>query len=101
MQRAVAQLGQPVEEQRLDPCVIVEVLEMPAPLDRAEHVRGDRRRTVRADVDAEGVRDVEHARDPEAAGHIELQDVDIVSRRVRNYHFNPQFGPFMDQLWVR
>jgi hypothetical protein len=32
---------------------------------------------------------------------IALQDVDIVSRRVGNYHFHPLFATFLDQLWVR
>ena len=27
--------------------------------------------------------------------------IDLVSRRVKNYQHNPQFGLLVDQLWVR
>jgi hypothetical protein len=30
----------------------------------------------------------------------ELQTT-LVSRRVGNYQYNPQWGPLLDQLWVR
>jgi peptide/nickel transport system substrate-binding protein len=30
-----------------------------------------------------------------------LRAVDIVSRRVGNYQYNPQWGVLVDQLWVR
>ena len=76
MQGTVAQHRQAVEQHLLDPNVIVEVLEMPTPLDGAEDVRGDRGRAMSAHVDAEGVCHVQDARDSEAARHVELQHVD-------------------------
>ncbi len=30
-----------------------------------------------------------------------LKELDIVSRRVGNYQYNPQWGVLIDQLWVR
>ena len=32
---------------------------------------------------------------------VALKQVDIVSRRVGNYQYNPQWGVLLDQLWVR
>jgi YVTN family beta-propeller protein len=32
---------------------------------------------------------------------VTLKEVDIVSRRVGNYQYNPQWGVLIDQLWVR
>ena len=29
------------------------------------------------------------------------KQVDVVSRRVGNYQYNPQWGVLLDQLWVR
>jgi peptide/nickel transport system substrate-binding protein len=29
------------------------------------------------------------------------ENVDFVSKRVRNYQYNPQWGPLFDQMWVR
>lgn len=28
-------------------------------------------------------------------------ETDLISRRVRNYHYNPVWGPLIDQLWLR
>ena len=28
-------------------------------------------------------------------------NVDFVSKRVGNYEYNPQWGPLIDQIWVR
>jgi peptide/nickel transport system substrate-binding protein len=30
-----------------------------------------------------------------------LQNVDFVSKRIRNYQFHPQWGSLLDQLWVK
>jgi hypothetical protein len=30
-----------------------------------------------------------------------FQEIDIVSPRVRNYTFNPQWGVLSDQFWLR
>jgi peptide/nickel transport system substrate-binding protein len=32
---------------------------------------------------------------------VALKEIDILSRRTGNYQFNPQWGVFLDQLWVR
>jgi hypothetical protein len=32
---------------------------------------------------------------------VTLKQVDIVSRRVGNYQYNPQWGVLFDQLWVK
>jgi hypothetical protein len=29
------------------------------------------------------------------------QNVDLVSERVGNYQYHPQWGPLLDQLWVK
>ena len=77
-QDAALRLGNAVEHDSLDPDVVVEVLEMPPPLDGAERMRGDRRRAVGGDVDRMRVREAgggEEARDPSAARHVGLQAV--------------------------
>src|SRR5205814_963067 len=89
---AVFRLGNPLEQHPLDPDVVVEVLEVPPPLDRAEGVGGDRRRAVGRDVDRVRICQAgggEKTRDSPAARDVGLEAVDAadevpeVSRDVR------------------
>ena len=61
-QDAALRLGNAVEHHPLDPDVVVEVLEVPPPLDGAERMRRDRGRAVGGDVDRVRVREAGGAR---------------------------------------
>src|SRR5205823_7937718 len=83
LERAALRLEHAVEEQRLEPDVVVEVLEVPEPRHRAAGGDAGARRAVRREVEPEcggnGPR-TQEAGDTAAAGHVALQAVDAAVR---------------------
>ncbi len=77
-EHATAGLERPVEQDPLDPLVVVEVLDVDHALHRAAGVRGDRRGAVRGERQvarlAQAI-DPQEVRDPAAARHVSLEDV--------------------------